>query len=220
MADTVRSLSALQTLLADNTSGDISPQDLRDFLVSVYPITGSNLMIESQLLAADQATISFVDIPQVYTDLQLIILARGTTAGDLQNLMMRFGNGAIDAGANYDGFSYQIQDGASVVVSEQQGVTSVHIARGIVAEGNDDPAAFSAVTVSIPGYRGATRKAFTASTSGAATADVSVGSNRAGGAVGLWRNIAAITHIDVFPGGDLLAAGSRFSLYGLGHTGN
>ncbi len=33
-ADTQRSLSALQGLLADNTTGDISPQDLRDFLVS------------------------------------------------------------------------------------------------------------------------------------------------------------------------------------------
>ena len=37
MADTVRTLSALQTLLADNTAGDIGAQDIRDFLVSVYP---------------------------------------------------------------------------------------------------------------------------------------------------------------------------------------
>lgn len=35
MADTARTLAALQTLLADNTSGAISPQDLRDFLLSV-----------------------------------------------------------------------------------------------------------------------------------------------------------------------------------------
>jgi hypothetical protein len=37
MPDTVRSKSALQTLLGDNTTGDISPQDVRDFLVSVDP---------------------------------------------------------------------------------------------------------------------------------------------------------------------------------------
>ena len=37
MVDTVRTLAALQTLLADNTAQDISPQDMRDFLVSVYP---------------------------------------------------------------------------------------------------------------------------------------------------------------------------------------
>lgn len=35
MADTIRDEAALQTLLADNTSNAISPQDLRDFLVSV-----------------------------------------------------------------------------------------------------------------------------------------------------------------------------------------
>ena len=37
MVDTVRSLAALQLLLADNVSEDISPQDVRDFLVSAYP---------------------------------------------------------------------------------------------------------------------------------------------------------------------------------------
>lgn len=36
MPDTKRSLPELQILLADNTSGDISPQDTRDFLISVY----------------------------------------------------------------------------------------------------------------------------------------------------------------------------------------
>lgn len=35
MADTNRARSALEALFADNTSGDISPQDLRDFLRSV-----------------------------------------------------------------------------------------------------------------------------------------------------------------------------------------
>jgi hypothetical protein len=35
MADTQRSKSALATLFADNATGDISPQDLRDFLESM-----------------------------------------------------------------------------------------------------------------------------------------------------------------------------------------
>lgn len=37
MADTRRELSALQTLLADNTAGDISAQDARDELISSHP---------------------------------------------------------------------------------------------------------------------------------------------------------------------------------------
>jgi hypothetical protein len=36
MVDTVRTLAALQALLADNTAGDIAPQDHRDELVSVW----------------------------------------------------------------------------------------------------------------------------------------------------------------------------------------
>lgn len=40
MADTKRSVAGLQTLLADNTAGDISPQDLRDMLVSAIGISG------------------------------------------------------------------------------------------------------------------------------------------------------------------------------------
>jgi len=40
MADTPRTLAALQALLADNTAGDISPQDVRDLLVSVMGAGG------------------------------------------------------------------------------------------------------------------------------------------------------------------------------------
>jgi len=36
MADTIRTLSALIALLADNAAGEISPQDLRDAIVSCY----------------------------------------------------------------------------------------------------------------------------------------------------------------------------------------
>lgn len=36
MADTKRTLTELQTLFADNTTAQISAQDLRDFLVSVF----------------------------------------------------------------------------------------------------------------------------------------------------------------------------------------
>jgi hypothetical protein len=41
MADTQRTLAALLALLADNITGDISPQDIRDFLVSVSGGYGS-----------------------------------------------------------------------------------------------------------------------------------------------------------------------------------
>lgn len=40
MADTQRTKSALATLFADNTTGAISAQDLRDFLESMHPADG------------------------------------------------------------------------------------------------------------------------------------------------------------------------------------
>lgn len=48
MVDTVRSLSALQAILADNTTGDISPQDLRDFLLSSIGTTGWAEYVDTQ----------------------------------------------------------------------------------------------------------------------------------------------------------------------------
>lgn len=58
MADTVRSLAALQSLLADNTSGAISPQDVRDMLISLIPSRG-----ELSLSSAATTTISTVNTP-------------------------------------------------------------------------------------------------------------------------------------------------------------
>ena len=39
MPDTKRTLAALQALLADNETGDIDPQDVRDALISNHPET-------------------------------------------------------------------------------------------------------------------------------------------------------------------------------------
>jgi len=50
MVDTVRTKAALLALFADNTTGDISPQDLRDFLVTVMGCYGG-LHIESGVTA-------------------------------------------------------------------------------------------------------------------------------------------------------------------------
>lgn len=52
MADTIRLLAALQTLLADNGTGAISAQDVRDFLVSAIP-TGRSA---TAVVAASGAT--------------------------------------------------------------------------------------------------------------------------------------------------------------------
>lgn len=65
MPDTIRTKSAVLALLADNTSGDISPQDLRDGIVSLY---------------ANAYGYQFT--PPVLGDFTAINSASGSTVGD------------------------------------------------------------------------------------------------------------------------------------------
>lgn len=56
MADTAKSVASLQTLFADNADGDISPQDLRDFLVTALGVYGSISTFEAATQQADVGT--------------------------------------------------------------------------------------------------------------------------------------------------------------------
>lgn len=62
MADTPRSLATLLTLLADNTSGDITAQLIRDLTVSLYPSRGQ-LDLASGGAVATTFTASGVYVP-------------------------------------------------------------------------------------------------------------------------------------------------------------
>ena len=53
MADTIRLLAALQALFPDNTTGEISPQDLRDFLVSAMPTGRAATKVVASSTASD-----------------------------------------------------------------------------------------------------------------------------------------------------------------------
>ena len=72
MADTQRTQAAIIALFANNTAGDISPQDDRDFIVSIFPGWGG-LYISSaaQTTIANQGT--------------AVKMAGTTTAFDVQN---------------------------------------------------------------------------------------------------------------------------------------
>jgi hypothetical protein len=58
MADTVRTLSALQGLLADNTNRAISPQDLRDAVISGIGFCYGRAVATSQALTGDDRIIA------------------------------------------------------------------------------------------------------------------------------------------------------------------
>ncbi|KKL68611.1 hypothetical protein LCGC14_2123250 [marine sediment metagenome] len=62
MVDTIRSLSELQALFPDNTTGLVSPQDLRDFLVSAMPTgrTATNVVASSTASDLQRAQADYV----------------------------------------------------------------------------------------------------------------------------------------------------------------
>jgi hypothetical protein len=75
MPDTVRTRAALAALFADNASGDISAQDLRDFLASV---TMAWALAGSWTYSTDAANVDFTDLGD-YSE--LMILQRLVTCG-------------------------------------------------------------------------------------------------------------------------------------------
>jgi hypothetical protein len=61
MAETQRSIATLQTLLADNTSGDISPTDLRDLMETLRNGHGE-IYVTASAATSFTDTTSFVDV--------------------------------------------------------------------------------------------------------------------------------------------------------------
>ena len=98
MPDTVRTFAALQTLLADNTSGDISPQDIRDFLASVFNwvnsvaggSTGTITFTGTGLTAQNAGNITMILQATAAGYAQLTITGNGNTA----NLRLKCGDAA------------------------------------------------------------------------------------------------------------------------------
>ena len=101
MVDTVRTLAALQSLLADNATGDISAQDVRDMLVSTFGFA----QIERQVLGAPAGTITFDSIPSNFTDLRITYSAKTDRSdNDDEAIIMRLGATAVDSGASDYGY--------------------------------------------------------------------------------------------------------------------
>jgi len=97
MVDTIRSISALQALLADNTSGDISPQDIRDLLVSLVAGTGWGAYDDTQY--TDLSPLSLV----ADTDTVLPNNAGNTIETQKPGDVAAFYDGSVITGRDGDG---------------------------------------------------------------------------------------------------------------------
>lgn len=169
---------------------------------------GSLVEIDTQVLGADAAGITFSGIAGTYGHLLLFWTARGTNAGN-PNLNLRFN---ADAGANYDqNFGGAINNAFSASALAAQ--TSIGVMGAL--PGSGAAAGFAASgTIFIPAYSSTvfhkSALGLNVDIRGAAATDFLTLFTS-----GTWRNTAAITTVALLASADNLLTGSQASLYGL-----
>jgi hypothetical protein len=152
--------------------------------------------IATQTVSGSSTTnITFSSIPGTYTDLVLIADATASTSGQGMNLYF---NG--DAGSNYS--STRLYANGSTATSDRQtSGTFINFAIGSFNTGQ-------LVVANIMNYSNTTTNKTLMLRQNTAGAFV-------GALVGLWRNTAAITTIEIIISGGNYVVGSTFSLYGI-----
>ena len=140
MADTIRTVAALQALLADNATGDISPQDLRDMLVSttnayqqLYTTSWQTNMypLESRGTTNDAAFGTFITnmeltefvtaaIKERFCD---VVLPRGYADGETVQFLLHWAVNAVNTGTVRWGLEYTIAQGYNQGVNSTFGAT-------------------------------------------------------------------------------------------------
>lgn len=110
MVDTKRSLSSLQTLLADNTAGDISAQDVRDFLVSVFHLDS----LETSITTTATATLGAMHVCSGTTADYTVTLP--TAVGNAGRVIGFRMSNALTKLVTLDGNSTETIDGATTRV--------------------------------------------------------------------------------------------------------
>ena len=133
-----------------------------------------------------------------YTDLVLVFSVKAATA--TLNSAVRFNS---DSGANYGAISLE-GDGST---TRSQTFTNATFIR-TDSYGYVTTTDFSVKLVNIMNYANSTtyKPVLTRASTGSAGVDAFIG---------LWRNTAAITNIEVFARNDTFAVGSTFTLYGI-----
>lgn len=153
-------------------------------------------------------TIDVTGISSAYTDLLLVLIARGTRAAAADGLLMQL-NG--DAGANYD---YNVMEiiASSLSASPGNAQTSFFVGDGLPA--NSGVAnSFSVTEITIAGYTSTT---WLKTVNARYGADNTAATNKAVGiSSGFWNSTAAVTRVTLF--GQItanLATGSTLRIYG------
>lgn len=167
-------------------------------LFSLYRVP--KRLIERQVLTADQATITFDNIPQYYEALILHVYARGSAAVAFSNISIEFNDDNVLA--NYD---FQRLEGAGAGVTSLRSLALAVIASVPAAGGGTGE--FGGSILLIPDYSSSTKHKHYIGINGPNEGQVAILSNR-------WESTAPITKIDLDVGGDFVV-GSVFELVGV-----
>jgi hypothetical protein len=153
------------------------------------------------------ANVSFLNIPQTYTDLILKVSARGTTAGARVVPAITF-NGS---GSSYSTIRLYGQDSSTTGSASNEGGTASLWGNRVSASGST-ASTFGSMDFYIPNYTGSNYK----SNSSESVAENNSSTNwNVSMVAGLWSNTAAITSIVITPDVDNWAQYSTFHLYGI-----
>jgi hypothetical protein len=161
------------------------------------------LLLQLNYKNTTTASITFSSIPQTYTDLLVLVSARGD-AGGQRDCYISF-NGSTS------NFTNKLIEMSNNLVSS--GTTARYI--GPVSGTTTTANVFSNATIYIPNYTGSTYKSF----SGDFVAENNAqGTNAITLTAQLWSNTAAITSIGFAPSSGSFIQYSTFYLYGISNS--
>jgi hypothetical protein len=161
--------------------------------------TGTYTLIASNTLGSNTATVTFSSILGTYTDLKLVISVKSSSGGP--DVRMRFNS---DTGTNYSA-TYLYGNGTTAGSARDSNLSGIYLDY----YGTPDTTNFNVNKIDIQDYvNSTTYKTIIARADNAG--------NGTAATVGLWRNTAAITQIDLtLSGGQSFTTGSTFRLYGI-----
>ena len=152
-----------------------------------------------QALTSAAASVGFNGIPQGYTDLVLVCVAKGASP---QSMRMQFNN---DTAANYSSNNLYADIGGTPSADSARYTSETSIRAGYVQNGLSTTDFLSSI-IHLQNYSNITTYKSILSRSAQAV----------NATVGLWQNTSAITSIVLFPASSVnFASGSTFALYGI-----
>jgi len=152
--------------------------------------------IASQTLGSTSANVTFSSIPQGYTDLVLVVQAKAATTDD--NIYLRFNS---DSGSNYS-VTNMSGNGSSAASTRFSNTSFIWFDYF----GYLRTSSFSTIIMNFQNYSNST-------TNKTCLIRNNIDSVGVTASVGLWRNTAPITAINLLTSG--FASGSTFSIYGI-----